>query len=198
MRFGPLPPPQKKILKYYIILCKQPEYNIWKAFNKAIIGRYRNRGQTLKTASVEGYVHRKLLDRFYIKPASARKDKNYLSRQQMELRRLKKNVKQHLKKVLTVGNKSQSACLRKDFLKLVRLHNKVGKLELKLKTQTYKANPRSNPERYRISLPNMCFKRSHTNRHPSACKVTAEKYSRKVNNDGKDKLQITRAPNHEH
>ena len=56
----------------------------------------------------------------------------HASRQQRKIRRLKKEAKHQYKIALKDGDMTKAANLKKDFLKLVRLHNKVRKLELKL------------------------------------------------------------------
>ena len=77
-----------------------------------------------------------------------------------------------------------SANLRKDYLKLVRLHNKVRKLELKAKEKeaASKAHQqfRQNPYQYAKSMLD-----DKQQRKPSFNKTTAEKYFKEVNSDKK-------------
>ena len=147
-------------VKDYINLPKSSEDSIWKALDEQLYNELPTEiggSPDEQLSNLETHVYKKLVERFGTKPASSRKkDTKHSTRQQRKLRRLKKNVKQQYKKALKDGNNTQSANLRKDYLKLVRLHNKVRKLELKAKEKeaASKAHQqfRQNPYQYAKSM----------------------------------------------
>ncbi|XP_072039562.1 uncharacterized protein [Amphiura filiformis] len=97
---------------------------------------------------------------------------------------MKKETKRQFKQALKKGDNKTAKELKKDFHKLIRLHNKVRKLELrKLEyASSGKAhnNFRRNPHQFAKKLLNQ-----DTNRNPTFQKPAAEKYFKSVNNDKK-------------
>ncbi|XP_071845750.1 uncharacterized protein [Apostichopus japonicus] len=168
-------------------LPKPSEDSIWKSFDEQLyeelpteIGEMHNEQLT----NLETHVYKRLVDRFGVKPAVPKKTdkKQQCSRQQRKLRRLKKDTKRQYKQALRDGNKVHSTNLKKDFLKLVRLHNKVRKLELKSqqrKTASKEQHQfRQNPHKYEKRLLN-----EKQTRSPSFSKTAAEKFFKNVNSD---------------
>ena len=80
-------------------------------------------------------MYKRLKERFGIKPKSNKSGhkKSHKTHQQRKLRRLKKDTKFQFKKALREGDQKKAGDMKKEFHKLVRLHNKIRKLELKQK-----------------------------------------------------------------
>ena len=137
--------------------------------------------------NLENHVHKRLVDRFGVKPTSSKADrKSKTSRQQKKLRQLKKQLKRQFKQALKNGNNVEAKKLKKDFHKIMRLHNKVRKLELKKQEKTHSStaqqNFRKNPHQFAKKLLNQ-----NESRTPTFKKNAAEKYFSSANNDKKRK-----------
>ena len=76
---------------------------------------------------------KRLVDKFGVKPTSSSKigRETKPSRQQKKLRHLEKELKRQFKQALKNRDNFEAKKLKKDFHKIIRLHNKVRKLELK-------------------------------------------------------------------
>ena len=85
--------------------------------------------------NLERHVYKRLKERFGIKIKSNKcgPKKSQKTHQQRKIRRLKKDAKFQFKKALREGDKTKADDMKKEFHKLVRLHNKIRKLELKHK-----------------------------------------------------------------
>ncbi len=109
----------------------------------------------------EKFIYNYLKEKFGVKKSgtSSRPRKVTKSRQQKRLRRLKKDLKKKFKQAVRDSKPEQElGKMRQDFLKMIRLHNKVRKLELKQKEkqENNKSNERfkENPHKYAKDLLN--------------------------------------------
>lgn len=136
--------------------------------------------------NLERHLYKRLKERFGVKPKSTNTGpkKPQRSHQHRKLRRLKKDTKLKYKQALREGDKKKIKDLKKEFHKLVRLHNKIRKLEIKQmdKKSSNKAQQqfRENPHQFAKKLFN-----DNQNRQPSFQKPTAEKYFKETLNDKK-------------
>jgi len=135
--------------------------------------------------NLENYVYKVLLDKFGIRPTpNIKKTQPEKSRQLKKLRLLKKQAKREFKKAIKNGDQATLKERKQDFHKLIRIHNKVRKLELekhqKLSRNITYSRFRKNPHQFAKTL----FSKPDESK-PTFPKKAAEKYFSTTYSDNK-------------
>ena len=168
------------LIRDYINLPKPSDKGIWDDLDKQL---YKDlplqmAGSTPgeQLDNLEDHIYKVLVTTFGVKAERhkvARKVKP--SHHQRKLRLLKKQAKQAFKKALKNGDRATTTALKQDFHKLVRIHNKVRKLELEKRQKQSRsinyARFRRNPYQFAKALFSDKVERS-----PTFSKTVAEKF----------------------
>ena len=179
-------------VKEYINLPKPSDNEAWKALDDQLYEELPTEIGEMSLSeqlnNLENHVYKRLVDKFGVKPTSSNKAdrKTKLSRQK-KLRHLKKELKRQFKQALKNGDNVEAKTLKKDFHKIIRLHNKVRKTGAEETWENISSAAQHNSRKKKKKKKTHQFAKKLLNQHesrtPTFQKKGAEKYFSSVNND---------------